>query len=253
MIHPDKILHNGRIYTVDGQDSVAEAVAIRGDSILAVGSSKAVLELAGPGTRKLDLEGHAAVPGFFDGHPHMDGVGIRFLKPSFDGAKSIDDILAVIKREVATRRPGEWIVCNPVASEPEAFAFPAALREGRWPNRNDLDKVSPDNPVYIEPPGLIAPGFAIANSAAIRLAGITASTEAPAGVEIDTDGNGEPTGIFRDFNFPKLMPDTYGTIRGKRALFPMIRPPAASSRARSASPLSAIHCAQQVRPASSHS
>ena len=224
MNHPNKILHNGRFYTVDARDSVAEAVAIRGDRILAVGSSGDMLALAGPGTRTIDLEGRAAVPGFVDGHPHMDGVGLRFLKPSFDGAGSIDDVLAVLKREVDKRKPGEWIVCNPVASEPDSFAFPAALREGRWPNRHDLDKVSPDNPVYIEPPGLIAPGFAIANSAAITLAGITAKTPVPSGVEIDLDAKGEPTGIFRDFNFPKMMPDTYGTIRGERALFSMIPP-----------------------------
>src|SRR5206468_4661724 len=129
MNHPDKILHNGRFYTVDAKDSVAEAVAIRGDKILAVGSSGDMLALAGPGTRRIDLEGRAAVPGFVDGHPHMDGVGLRFLKPSFDGARSIDDILAVLKREADKRKPGEWIVCNPVASEPESFAFPAALRE----------------------------------------------------------------------------------------------------------------------------
>jgi predicted amidohydrolase YtcJ len=221
---PDSVLHHGRIYTVDKDDRVVEAVAILKDEIVATGTSAEMLALAGPATRRVDLGGRAVVPGFVDGHPHMDGVGLRFLKPSFDGVQSIDDVLAVIVREVGRRKPGEWIVCNPLASEPEVFAFPAALRENRWPNRHDLDKVSPDNPVYIEPPGLIAPGIAIANSAAIKIAGITASTDVPAGIEIETDEAGEVTGIFRDFNFPKLMPDTYGTIRGKRALFPMIPP-----------------------------
>ncbi len=224
MTAPDKILHHGRVYTVDARDSVAEAVAIRGDQIVAVGSSDDMLALSGPGTRKIDLDGRTVVPGFVDGHPHMDGAGLKFLKPSFDGCASIDDVLAVVRSEVGKRRPGEWIVCNPLASEPEVFAFPAALREGRWPTRHDLDKVAPDNPVYIEPPALIAPGVAIANSAAIGIAGITGRTETPAGIEIDTDESGSPTGIFRDYNFPKLMPDTYGTIRGPRALFPMIPP-----------------------------
>jgi predicted amidohydrolase YtcJ len=224
MSFPDTVLHRGRVYTVDSDDRVVEAVAILKDEIVATGTSAEMLALAGPSTRRIDLGGRAVVPGFVDGHPHMDGVGLRFLKPSFDGVESIDDVLAVIVREVGRRRPGEWIVCNPLASEPEVFAFPAALRENRWPNRHDLDKVSPDNPVYIEPPGLIAPGIAIANSAAIKIAGINAATEVPAGIEIDKDAAGEPTGIFRDFSFPKLMPDTYGTIRGKRALFPMIPP-----------------------------
>jgi predicted amidohydrolase YtcJ len=224
MIFPDTVLHHGTIYTVDKDDRIVEAVAILKDEIVATGSSSDMLALAGPSTRRIDLDGRAVVPGFVDGHPHMDGVGLRFLKPSFDGVKSIDDVLAVIAREAGRRKPGDWVVCNPLADEPEAFGFPAALREGRWPNRYDLDKVSPDNPVYIEPPTLMAPGIAIANSAAIRIAGITSATEAPAGVEIDKDAAGVPTGIFRDFNFPKLIPDTYGTIRSKPALFPMIPP-----------------------------
>src|SRR5882757_8851036 len=151
MSFPDTVLHRGRVYTVDSNDRVVEAVAILKDEIVATGSSAEMLALAGPATRRIDLGGRAVVPGFVDGHPHMDGVGLRFLKPSFDGVESIDDVLAVIVREVGRRRPGEWIVCNPLASEPEVFAFPAALRENRWPNRHDLDKVSPDNPVYIEP------------------------------------------------------------------------------------------------------
>jgi predicted amidohydrolase YtcJ len=224
MLAPDTVLHHGTIYTVDAFDRMVEAVAIFRGEIVATGTSQDMLALAGPSTRRIDLQGRAVVPGFVDGHPHMDGVGIRFLKPSFDGVTCIDDVLAVLAREVARHKPGEWIVCNPLANEPEVFGFPAALRENRWPNRHDLDTVSPANPVYIEPPGLIAPGIAIANSAAIRIAGVTATTETPGGVEIELDAAGEPTGIFRDFNFPKLMPDTYGTIRGKPALFPMIPP-----------------------------
>jgi predicted amidohydrolase YtcJ len=224
MLHPDTVLHHGRFYTVNERDEVVEAIAIRNGEIVALGSSKEMLDIAGASTRKIDMEQRAVVPGFVDGHPHMDAVGIRFLKPSFDGVTSIEDALTIVQREVEKCKPGEWIVCNPLANEPEAFAFPKALREGRWPNRYDLDKVAPDNPVYIEPCALIAPGIAIANSAAIRMAGITSTTETPAGVEIDRDTAGEPTGVFRDFNFPKLMPDTYGTNRGKRALFPMIPP-----------------------------
>lgn len=220
----DTVLHGGRIYTVDAADSVHEAIAIRDGKVLATGDSNAMLGLAGPSTRKVDLAGRAVIPGFVDGHPHMDGLGLRLLKPSFDDPKSIDEILAVIAREVARRRPGEWIVCNPIASEPQVQAYPGALRERRWPNRHDLDKVAPDNPVYIEPPILIAPGIAVANSAAIRIAGITPQTAVPAGVEIELDADGAVTGVFRDFNFPKLLPDTYGTGKPGRALFAMIPP-----------------------------
>ncbi len=220
----DTVLHGGRVYTVDAVDKIVEALAIKNGRIVATGDSASMLDLAGAGTRKVDLGGRAVVPGFVDSHPHMDGLGLRLYKPAFDDPKSIDEILNVIKAEVAKRKPGEWIVCSPIASEPQVQKYPGALREGRWPNRHDLDSVAPDNPVYIEPPILIAPGIAVANSAALRIAGITGKTPVPTGVEIDVDALGEPTGIFRDFTFPKTMPDIYGTGRPGRALFGMIPP-----------------------------
>src|SRR5216684_2108605 len=222
MIHPDTVLHRGRIYTVDACDTVAEAVAIQNGWIVAIGTSQDVLAFAGPGTRRIDLEGRAVLPGFVDGHPHMDGVGIRLLKPSFDGVRSIDEVLDIVRREVGRRKPGEWIICNPVASEPEFFAFPGVLREGRWPNRYDLDKVSPGNPVFIEPSGLIAPGIGIANSAAIKIAGITSSTETPPGVEIDKDSAGEAgmhafnragvTAIYEGHGIPRPQQRAYSEL-----------------------------------------
>ena len=222
MFFADTVLLNGTIYTVDARDSVAEAVAIRDGRIVAVGSNEQARACAGPDTRVIDLGGRAVVPGFVDSHPHMDNVGLRLLKPKFGTPKSIDEVLAVIRAEVSRRKPGEWIVCNPVVDEPEVFSYPQAFKEGRWPNRHDLDKVAPDNPVYIEPPSLVAPGIAIANSMAIRLAGVTAASPCPAGVEIDLDVRGEPTGVFRDFNFPKLMPDTHGGGGPSRALFGVV-------------------------------
>ena len=148
---PDLILHNGRIYTVDAKDSVAEALAIRGGEIVAVGRSRDMLELRGKETRAIDLGGRSVVPGFVDAHPHLDDVGLRMVLPSFDNPKSIDEVLKTVKGEVARRKPGEWIVFNPLAGEPEAFSYPKVFGEGGWPTRHDLDKVSPNNPVYIQP------------------------------------------------------------------------------------------------------
>jgi predicted amidohydrolase YtcJ len=216
------ILYRARLYTVDAADRVAEAVAIKDGRFVAVGSTDEVRALAGSTTRQIDLGGRAVVPGFIDGHPHMDMVGLRLIRPSFEGIESIDDVLRVVKAEVARRKPGEWIVCNPIAQEPEAFKFPGRLREGAWPTRHDLDRVSPENPVYIEPPMLLAPGVAVANSAALRLAGIDRHAQAPEGVEIVKDTAGEPTGVFKDFNFPKLIPDVYNVFKADRALFPML-------------------------------
>jgi predicted amidohydrolase YtcJ len=218
----DTVLHGGKVYTVNAQDSVAQAVAIRDGRIVAVGDSDAILDLAGPLTKRVNLSGSTVIPGFVDSHPHMDGLAYRMIKPAFGNPTSIDSVLSVIKSAVAKCKPGEWIVCNPIASEPEVAHYPKALREGRWPNRHDLDQVAPANPVYIEPPGLIAPGVAIANTAAIRIAGITPDTPVPPGIEIELDSAGELTGVFRDSNFPKLLPDTYGTVRPGRVLFGMI-------------------------------
>ena len=221
-MHPDLILRGGRIYTVDVADRVAEAVAITGSRIVAVGTTSEIEALAGPATRRVHLEGRAVVPGFVDGHPHMDIVGLGLLRPSFEGVTSIEQALEVIRAEVARARPGEWVICNPLGREPEVFRFPRPLAEGRWPTRADLDRVAPDNPVYIEPPMLVAPGVALANTAALRRAGITRDTKAPEGVEIERDAAGEPTGVFRDFNFPKVIPDTYNALRPDRALFPVM-------------------------------
>src|SRR6185436_982425 len=216
------ILHGGRIYTVDAGDRVVEALAIRGGRIVAVGSTDEIRRLSGPGTRQVALDGRAVVPGFIDGHPHMDMVGLGLTRPSFDTVRSIDEILSILAAEVAQRRPGEWIVCNPIGVEPDLFKMPGLLKEGRWPTRHDLDRVAPNNPVYIEPAILAAPGHAFANTAALRLAGITRDTKVPDGVEIELDDRGEPTGHVKDYNFPKLIPDAYNGTKPDRVLFPML-------------------------------
>jgi len=136
--------------------------------------------------------------------------------------RSIDEILAILEAEVGRRKPGEWIVCNPVGTEPDLFKMPGILKEGRWPTRHDLDRVAPDNPVYIEPAILAAPGHAFANTAALRLAKVTRDTTVPDGVEIELDERGEPNGHFKDYNFPKLIPDAYNSFKPDRALFPML-------------------------------
>jgi predicted amidohydrolase YtcJ len=221
-VHPDLILHGGRVYTVDAGDRVVEALAIRGGRIVAAGGTDEIRRLAGPGTRQVALGGRAVVPGFIDGHPHMDMVGLGLIRPSFDTVRSIDEILSILAAEVARRRPGEWIVCNPIGVEPDLFKMPGLLKEGRWPTRHDLDRVAPDNPVYIEPAILAAPGHAFANSAALRLAGITRETKPPDGVKVELDARGEPTGHVEDYNFPKLIPDAYNSFKPDRALFPMV-------------------------------
>lgn len=216
----DLLIHNATIHTVDANDSVAEAMAIANGRILAIGTLADAERRCGPETRRIDLQRRTIVPGFVDAHPHMDTVGLRLTKPAFDNPRRIADVLDVIRAEVARRKPGEWIICNPIAHEPQVFGYPAALEEGRWPTRHDLDTVSPENPIYIEPPQLVAPGMAFANSLAIRLCGITAQSKVVQGVTIEVDDAGEPTGVFRDINFPKWLPVRDGAFRAQASLFP---------------------------------
>jgi predicted amidohydrolase YtcJ len=213
---PDLLLVRGRVYTVDPADRMVEAVAVKDGRVAAVGSTTEIRALAAPRTRVVDLGERAVIPAFFDGHPHMDTLGQRLLRPSFEDVTSIEAVQAVVERAVAGRPPGEWIVTNALAEEPHVYRLPGALREGRWPTRHDLDRVAPANPVLIPAPILVAPGVAIANTAALTAAGVTRDTRVPDGVEVDLDGTGAPTGVFRDWNFPK---------RVERALFPMIPAP----------------------------
>ena len=203
---PDKILVNGKIVTVDKNFSIVEAVAVKDGRFVGVGSNQEIGSLAGPGTEVIDLHGKTVVPGFIDGHAHMDREGLKFAYPSLDGVRSIDDILKVIEREVQTKKPGEWVVTMPIGDYPFFSNVPGILKEKRFPNRRDLDKVSPNNPVYIrsiwgywdKPP--IA---SIANSYALRLAGITRDPQPPYdGITIEKDpATGEPTGVISEKSF----------------------------------------------------
>jgi len=203
------ILHGGKVLTASHNDSIEQAVAIRGELLQAVGSDQDVLALAGPNTRTINLQGRTVIPGIIDIHAHMDREGLKRIYPSLEGATSISDILGIIEQQVAQKRPGEWVVTMPVGDPPNYADVPASLLEGRFPNRWDLDTVSPNNPVYIRgiwTPWNVPPSVAVANSLALQLAGVDRDTQAPdSSVTIDRDGTGEPTGILVDEGmFPSL-------------------------------------------------
>ena len=205
----DVILHNGQVLTVDANDSVQQAVAVRGRIIQAVGSDQDVLVLAGPETTTINLRGRTLIPGVIDIHAHMDREGLKGIYPSLEGARSISDILAIVRCEVEQKRPGEWVVTMPIGDPPNYADMPQSLSEGRFPTRWELDQVSPHNPVYIRgiwTPWNVAPSVSVANSLALQLAGIDRQTQAPdPSVTITRDDSGEPTGIFIDQNrFPTV-------------------------------------------------
>ncbi|PYN61798.1 MAG: amidohydrolase, partial [Candidatus Rokuibacteriota bacterium] len=206
----DLILHGGKVLTLDPAFRVAEAVAIAGDRVAAVGASAELLALAAPNTRRVDLRGRAVVPGLVDAHAHMDREGLKAVCPSLAGARSIDDVLQRIEALVEQAPPGEWIVTMPLGDPPSYFDVPANLREARFPTRQELDRVSPRHPVYIRAIWgywrHTLPLVSIANSAALRLAGITRATAPPwDGVTIEKDAAGEPTGVFVEQTYVPLV------------------------------------------------
>ena len=205
----DIILHNGQVLTVDASDSIQQAVAVRGETIQAVGSDGDVLALGGPDTTTINLRGHTVIPGIIDIHAHMDREGLKGICPSLEGVRSIADILAVVRRQVAEKHPGEWVVTMPIGDPPNYADMPGNLTEGRFPTRWELDKVSPQNPVYIRgiwTPWNVPPSVSMANSLALQRAGIDRHTLPPdPSIIIDRDAVGEPTGIFTDTNrFPSV-------------------------------------------------
>ncbi|MEA2957683.1 MAG: hypothetical protein QOJ58_3183 [Alphaproteobacteria bacterium] len=197
----DLILINGKIITVDPAFTIAQAVAIAGDRILAVGPDAAMAAMAGPATRVIDLKGKAVIPGITDGHAHMDREALRNVFPALGPVRSIRDIQDRIAELARTKQPGEWIVTMPIGDPPYYFDVPESLAEKRWPTRQELDTAAPDNPVFIRSiwgywRGTF-PLVSCANTEALRRAGVTRDTVSPVDtVKIEKDANGDPTGVF---------------------------------------------------------
>ena len=189
----DLVLSNGKIVTMNPSKPVAQAMAVRGERIVAVGSMADVAKLTGPRTQVIDLHGQLAIPGFIEGHGHFTSVGQFRLGLDLREARTWDDIVAQVARAAKNAKPGEWIVGRgwhqskwDHAPEPNVEGFP--LHES-------LDKVSPNNPVVLTH----ASGHAsFVNAKAMQEAGITRNTPNPSGGEILKDKNGSPTGLLRE-------------------------------------------------------
>ena len=202
---PDLILHNGRVHTLEAVSRTVCAIAIRGEQVAAAGDSAALLRERGPDTRVIDLAGRTVVPGFYDAHPHLDRMGLRDLcGVAIAHCDSVAAICDAVRAAAAHTPPGEWIVTLPMGAPPDNYLFEAGqLREGRFPDRHDLDRAAPDHPVYIRSPWgwwSRLPLPAVANSRALAQAGVTRDTPAPHRVEIVKDAFGEPSGLFLEHN-----------------------------------------------------
>jgi predicted amidohydrolase YtcJ len=187
---PDLVLVNGAVITVDASDQVAEAVAIRRDRIMAVGSTAAIDALADPRTRRVDLAGRAATPGLLDAHAHFSPSQFNRLDAldlSFPGVESIRDVQARVARRAQETAPGGWIQGRGWDE--------GKLAERRRITARDLDEVVPDRPVWLSH---TMGHYGVANGAALRLAKIQRGTSDPPGGTIDRDPDGDPTGVLKE-------------------------------------------------------
>src|SRR4051794_36993069 len=184
----DIVFKNGNVYTGNEKAPKAQAIAVKDDRIVFVGTNAAAQKLVGPGTRVVDLKGNTVLPGFTDAHQHLSGVGQREMTLNLEGTTSLEDLLAKVKARVDQAKPGEWVTGRGwIETHWQPPVFPT-----RW----DLDKVAPNNPVIL---GRADGHGAVANSAALKLAGVDKNTANPFGGEISKDKqSGEPNGMLLD-------------------------------------------------------
>ncbi len=184
----DIVFKNGNVYTANDTSPKAQAIAVKANQIVYVGTNDGAQVYVGNQTRVVDLKGRTVLPGFTDSHQHLSGVGFREMTLNLEGTTSLQDLLAKVKARVDQAKPGEWVTGR-------------GWIETHWtppvfPTRWDLDKVSPNNPVIL---GRADGHGAVANSAAFKLAGIDKSTPNPFGGEISKDKkSGEPNGMLLD-------------------------------------------------------
>lgn len=184
---PELIIHGGKIVTVDGDFSIAQAFAVDEKRIVAVGSNDEILALAGPETRRIDLAGKTVLPGLIDSHVHPTGASMYEFDHPVPEMKSIKEVLAYIQTRTEQLEPGEWIVLSQV--------FITRLQDQRFPTREELDRVAPKHPVYFR----TGPDAAV-NSLALQISGIGEDYEitddGPGYLERDPK-TGRLTGILR--------------------------------------------------------
>jgi predicted amidohydrolase YtcJ len=194
---PDTIFVNADIYTgavfVPGTPVAtrvlprAQALAVKNGRIVAVGTTAEVRKLKGKDTREVDLGGHFVMPGFNDAHTHLASGGFEKLNVNLVGTRSLQEMLSRIAAQASELGPGEWLVGRGW----DHTLWP----DKKLPSRADLDKVTGDHPAMFH---RVDGHIAVVNSAALKVAGITAATVDPPGGKIDKDASGQPTGILRE-------------------------------------------------------
>ena len=189
---------NGSVITVDKDNSMAEAVAVKGNKIIYVGTNEGIKDYVGSETRIFDLNGRTLMPGFVEAHSHFMLNAILLNKVvipiDYKICKSIEDIKDIVRREVKNKKPGQWIILQGYDQ--------TKIKEQRHPNYKDLDEAAPDNPVWCVRADLHT---GVCNSAALKVVGWTkdSAKDFQPG-ELDLDENGELTGLVKEEGFGYL-------------------------------------------------
>lgn len=184
---PDVIIINAKVHTVDARRRAAEAVAVCGETIARVGTTAEIRPLAGPSTRVIDAGGRLVVPGFNDAHVHLLSGAEELVGVNLRPARSEEDLARRLAAYAATLPKGRWITGGYWDHE----AWPSRA----LPTRQLLDAVTPDHPVFVQ---RLDGHMGVANSLALKLAGITRATPSPDGGTIVRDASGDPAGILKD-------------------------------------------------------
>jgi len=187
------VLRNGKIVTVDDKLPEAQAIAVGGDRIVAVGTNEAIHRYIGPLTQVIDLQGQLAIPGLVESHGHFMGLGQSKMNLDLMDVKDWNEIVTMVGDAAKRAQPGEWILGRGWHQE-KWSSVPKPNVEG-FPYHDTLSKASPNNPVLLTH----ASGHAsFVNARAMQEAGITASTQNPSGGEILKDPQGRPIGLLRE-------------------------------------------------------
>jgi hypothetical protein len=190
----DIIFTHANVYTgaVAGSSSLGstqrgEAIAVRGDRILGVGTREEIAKLKGPQTKMVDLGGHFVMPGFNDAHMHLASAGLEKLNVNMVGTKTLDEFRDRLRARIEAAGAGDWVV----GEGWDETLWPVKTPPTRW----DLDEVSGNHPVFLV---RVDGHIAVANTRALQLASVTVATKDPDGGKIDRDEGGTPTGILRE-------------------------------------------------------
>ncbi|KAK5826676.1 Putative amidohydrolase ytcJ [Gossypium arboreum] len=182
----DLIVKNGVIFTSDPSFPFANSMAIRDGRILRIGNYSSLQDLSGYGTKELNLEGKVVVPGFIDSHVHLISAGLQMARVQVEGVNRKDEIVRRVKEAVLNAKRGSWILGGGWNND---------LWGGELPMASWVDEVTPDNPVWLT---RMDGHMGLANSVALKLAGVTNLTKDPNGGTIMQTADGEPTGLLID-------------------------------------------------------